>query len=72
MISEILQSVQFYNVTNGGGWNHKDEPNVNPLPNGIYRHHLAITDDLINPENMVNLTLFLELRVHSFNFRVNI
>lgn len=71
--SRSLQSIQLYNVTHGGGWN-RDESNqlVSPLPNGVYRHYLIATDDTIRPENKLNMTLYLELRVHSIKFRVTI
>lgn len=67
-IVQSLQSLQIYNVTAGGGpWTQKAN-DVNMLPNGIYRHQSAMTDDLKFPKNKLNITIYLERRVHSLNF----
>lgn len=71
MPSRSTQSFKFYNVSIGGAM--EDEPvKVNPLPSGIYRHHIAVTDDLIQPKNKLNMTVYFDLRSHSYNFFPNI
>lgn len=63
-----MQSFIVFNVTATDGW----KTTKLKMPNGIYRHHVVITDDKVRPRNKFNFKLFLELKVHEKKFTVGL
>lgn len=60
-----LQSLKAFNVTEKVGNN---ATLFWSLPNGIYKHHVVISDRMVNPENKFNFTIFLESKFRKKNF----